>query len=154
LRFSFFAAGSEHLECAVVGTLEVGLVTIEGGEGPGLVQGAEGEGGAGILVADFELFVDGGFLAGGFEVEEGGFDGCGAVQAPIGGDELADEAELGGGLRLKLGEVGVAEGAELVLGLGFEDDGAGGEAVGDGGGLTAGETLGGGRSVRECAVGA
>jgi hypothetical protein len=67
---------------------------------------------------------------------------------------LADEAELDGGLGLKLGEVGVAEGAEVVLGLGFEDDKVGGEAVGDGGALAAGAALGCDGSVREGAIGA
>jgi hypothetical protein len=150
-----FVAGGEGLQSAVVGALEVGLVPIESGEDAGFAaEGAEGEGDAGVVVADLELLADVGFLAGDFVVAEGGLDGGGAVQAPTGGDEFPDEVELEGGFGLELGEVGVAEGAEVVLGLGFEDEGAGGEAVGDGSGLAAGVARGGDRSVRAGAIGA
>ena len=95
VRFSIFAAGGEHLERAVVVALEAGLVAIEGVEGAGFgAQGAECEGGAGLAVADFEQLVDLGFLAGGFGVEEGGLNVGGAVQAPLGTDELVDQVEV------------------------------------------------------------
>jgi hypothetical protein len=155
VRFFVFGRDGEGIEGAVVGALEAGLVAIEGGEGAGFVaQEAKGEGGAGLVVADIELHFDLWQLAGHLDVEESGFHIDGAGQAPAGGDELVDQEEVAGGLGLELGEVGVAKGAELVLGFGFEDDGVGGEAVDDGGVLAAGESLGGDRSVRKGAIGA
>ncbi len=146
----------EGFEGAVEGASVARLVTVEGGEDAGIVaQGAEGQGGAGLVVADLELLLDEVLAAGHFEVEEGAFEGGGAVHAPPGGDELDDEGlfdDVGG---LEVVEVGVAEGVEVVLGFGFEDDGcAGGEAVGEGSVAAAFESLGRDRPVGACAIGA
>lgn len=146
----------EGFEGAVEGAGVAGLVAVEGGEDAGLVaQGAEGQGGAGLVGADFEFLLDPGFLAGHFEIEEGGFEGGGAVHAPLGGDELEDEGVVNDVGGLEVGEVGVAEGVEVVFGFGLENDGgAGGEAVGEGGVAAAGEALGGDGPVGASAIGA
>lgn len=130
----------------------MGVVTVEVGEGAGFVaEGAEGEGSAAcgvVFLADF------GFLARHFVVEEGGLGGEEAEPAPAGGDKQIDEPAVDGGCRLELVEIGLAEGAEVVLGLVWQDDLAGAEAVGDGGGPAAGESLGGFGTAGAGAVGA
>jgi hypothetical protein len=152
----FFTAGRQGLESALAGAAVAGFVAADGGEGLGLVgaEGAKGEGGAGVGVADLEFLVDLRLLAGHFEVEEGGFDVAEAVQAPAGGDVLVEEAEFDGGGWPKLEEVGVAEGAIFVFGFVFEDDAARGEAVSSGAGLRAIAAVGSDGAAREGAVGA
>ena len=149
------APGFEELQNAVVDALEVGLVAAEGCEDAGFVaESAVGDGGAGFGVADLEFLLDLGFLALHFEIEERDFEGDGAVQAPAGGGERVDRVDLEAGFGPEVEDVSLAEGTETVHGLIAEDGAAGGEAVGEGGGLAAGEAFGGDGSARARSVGA
>ena len=66
--------------------MEAGFVTVQEGE---LGAGSEvGEGGG-----DTRDFVAAGLLGEGV-IEEAGFDGPGAAEAPVGGDHLLDDAEF------------------------------------------------------------
>jgi Methyltransferase domain len=148
--FSLFAPGFEQFQEFVADAAEVGLVAAEGLKDAGFVaEGAVGDGDAGCGVAGFDILV-----ALHFEIEEGGFEGDGAVEAPAGGGELVDEVDVEAGFGPELEDVGFAEGAELAHGLVAEDGAAGGEAVGEGGGLAAGEAFGGDGSAGAGSVGA
>ena len=86
--------------------------------------------------------------------EEAGFDGSVAGDAPMGGGELMDEIGLGLGLGEEMVEIFAELGFVFAGGFAGEDDGAGGESVGEGvesGGFFA---CGGGGAVGFCAVGA
>jgi hypothetical protein len=145
---NFFIFALQGLAGGFTDVVEVSLVPIEDGEDAGIVaQGAEGEGG-------FEILAGAGLLAGDFGIEEIDLQGPEAEQAPAGGGEAVDEGEVAGGLGRELEEVALAEGAEFVLGLVGEDDSAGGEAVGEGGGLAAGAACGCDGTARACSVGA
>lgn len=63
-----------------------------------------------------------------FDVELGLDDGE-ALQAPLGGDHLVDQMELGGAAGLELIEVGGEELVEFFGVLGGQDEGLGSEAV-------------------------
>jgi len=153
--FGLFPPGFQELEGSVADALEVGLVAGEAGEDGGrLPEGAEGEGAAGGGVVGFELFGNVAFAAADFDFEEVEFEGFGAHEAPAGGGELFEEVEVEGGFGPEVEEVHLTKGAEFVEGFVFEDDLAGGEAVGDGSGPAAGEALGGLGTVGTGAVGA
>ncbi|HEY1206678.1 MAG: hypothetical protein ABSH46_09245 [Bryobacteraceae bacterium] len=149
------AAGFQEFQGGVVGALEVGLVAVKAGKDAGLVvEGAECECGAGCGVIAFGFIAAVAFSAADFDFDEGGLDGFGADEAPACGDESIDEEDIDQGRGPEVEEVDFAEGAEVVFGFVFEDDLAGGEAVGDGGGGAAGEALGGDGSAGPGAVGA
>ncbi len=61
--------------------------------------------------------------------EELGFDDGEAVEAPLGGDQLMNEVELGGAVGMEVVEVGEEELVELGGVLGGEHESLGGEAV-------------------------
>jgi hypothetical protein len=128
-----FAEVEEGAEGDVVFAEEAGLVAGEGVEGVVAVgEGFEGEGEAEGFVEVGPFLLDAGALAGHLGVEEGGFGGPIATEAPTGGDELFEEVGFGGGGRREAMGVEVAD---VVEGGGFlvgEDEGAGGESVGEG----------------------
>jgi hypothetical protein len=77
------AEAAEGIEDAVEGAAVAGLVAFEEGEGAGIVgEGAEGEGGAGALADGIEIALDLGLEFYHFDVEEGGFGGPDALEAP------------------------------------------------------------------------
>jgi hypothetical protein len=138
----------QFLQSGPVGASEAGGQAIEVGDGVGFV--AEGSVGGG----EFEFFRNVGFLAGHFGVIEVHFVGGEAVEAPAGGGEQGDEVYFARGPGAELGEVSVAEGAEFFFGFAGEDDLAGREAMGEGRGLAARESLRGLGSSRARSVGA
>ena len=155
MQFLIFELGVEELQGAAELGAEAGFVAVEAFEAAGIIyQMLIGNGGAGFCVADLVLSADLGFLASDLAIHEGGLEGQGAVVAPAGGDQLIDEIEPGAGLGLVLGQVFFAQGVELVLGFAFEEELAGGESVGEGGGVGAGASLGGDGPVGFGAVGA
>jgi hypothetical protein len=161
LNFLNFAAGgvlvaaSEVLEDAVAGAAEVGRVAIEDDEDAGIVtEGAEREGGLGFVGTDGKVLLYLWPLAEHFEVEEGGFDGPDAIEAPAGGDQFVDEIGLDEVAGLELDVPGLLEGLEAVLGFAGEDDAGSGEAVGHRAERGAGAAFGCDRSVRLGAIGA
>jgi len=155
VKFPIFQQRGEELESPAAFGAEAGLVAVEALEGAGFVaEGLVGDDDAGFGGADFELFEDLGFLAVHFVVDEGGLEGQDAVEAPADGDELIDEVALGTGLGLIFGQVVFAKGVEFLLGFVSQDEPAGGESVGEAGGVGAGAALGGDGSAGFCAVGA
>ncbi len=155
MQFLILELGVQELQGAVDLGAEAGLVAVEALEGAGIVyQMLVSDGGAGLCVADLELFADLGFLASDLVIHEGGLEGQDAVVAPAGGDQLIDEVEPGAGLGLVLGQVFFAQSVELLLGFAFEEELAGGESMGERGGTGAGDTLGGDGSAGPGAVGA
>ncbi len=131
--FFAFAEAAEGFESAVDGSGEADFVAVEQGEGWGVVaEGFEGEGGASGFVNEFELLIDTGALPGRFEIEEGGFEGPDALEAPAGDDDLVDQVGLELVGRDELVDVGLAEAFESLSGFVLEDDDAGAESVGDG----------------------
>ena len=155
VQFPIFLQSVQHFHDFVANAAEAGLVAAEAGEDAGfVVEGAEGEGVADVYAAGFELVFDVGFAAADFDLEEGGLVGPDAVEAPAGGDELFHQVGFEGIAGLELDEVEVAEGAEVVLGLIFEEDAAGGESMGDAGGVGAGAALGGDGTAGFGAIGA
>ncbi len=124
------AQEEEVVEGALVHEVEAAFIAVDEGDG-----GAVGETGKGIGHA-----VEGGCggLGGDLLVEEGGFDGPGAAQAPIGCGHVLDHAEFQavGGL-----EAGDVVGEQSGEGLGtfvLEDHAMGQETMADG---VAGGTL-------------
>ena len=80
---------------AVVLAGVAGLIAGNEGEGRGVVgERAEGQGDMDVRIGLDELAVDFGSTARNFGVEEDGFDGADAVEAPGGGDHFADEVVL------------------------------------------------------------
>jgi len=155
VKFPIFEASFQKNEGAAELGAEAGLVAVEALEGAGIVaEGLVSDDGAGFGGADFELFEDFGFLEVHLAVEEGGLEGQEAVVPPADGDQLIDEVALGAGLGLVVGQVVCAKGIELLLGFVSEDEPAGGESVGEAGGVGAGAALGGDRSAGSGAVGA
>jgi hypothetical protein len=131
-----------------VDAVEADGVAIEVGEGVRFVaEGAEGCG-------HFEILADAGYLAGDCGIQEVGLDGPEAIEAPAGGGEEGDEVNLANGAGPEVGEVGVAKGAILFLGFTRKNDLAGGEAVGEGRGLAAGESFRGLGPTGASAIGA
>jgi hypothetical protein len=63
-------------------------------------------------------------------VQQAGFDGAGAVEAPTGDSHGLDGAQFEVILRLEGGDVFLEEGVKFLLGLVFEDDAVAIEAVG------------------------
>jgi hypothetical protein len=98
--------------------------------------------------------LDLGLVADHLEVEERGFVGPGAVQAPARCEQLLDEVLLVRVAGLEVAQVDIAQGAELLFGLVIEKDAAGAEAVGEGGGVGTGAAFGGHGSARAGAIGA
>ncbi len=90
-----------------------------------------GEGHALFGVDEFELAVDGGLLVGHFEVDESGFDGDGAIEAPLGGGHAFDEKDLDGSGGLEAVNEGLAD--IVVIGLRFiiQNNFARGKSVGE-----------------------
>jgi hypothetical protein len=121
--------------------------------------------GAGGALAFVGEFVAGEDLAEHLVVEEGGFDGGVAAEAPLGGDDGFDEVEFDGVGGLEAEEAAVAEGVEDLGILVIEEEVlVGAEAVGGvvagGDGLTSGGdgaiglgsvAAGGPRAVWRCA---
>jgi len=145
----------EGFEQAQVFSLQASLIAVEETErtvraGQGLEGDGETVGVGNVLV----FFIDPGGLVVHFLLEQGGFDGGVAGQPPVGGGDLMHEVGFGFALRAEMVEVGAEVGLVIGFGLGVEDDGAGGESVGErvaGGGELA---LGGFRAVGLGAVGA
>ncbi len=89
--------------------------------------------GEAVGVVDFGKFaVDGFGLAERLDFEDARFDGAEAAQTPAGGGHGFDEFLFDGVGGLKAVEEGIEEEVEFGLRFGFEDDGAGGEAVAEG----------------------
>ena len=100
-RQILFAELAEELERAVPHAGQAGLLALVQGEGTlgaGLFD--EGEGGADGVIDFGELLRDFGGHALHGDVEQGDFDGPAAHLAPLGGEHLVDEVELGGGAGL------------------------------------------------------
>ncbi len=131
--------GSKFVARARGFTLQTPGVAKQQGERVGFVGGLlEGERGAGGVIDGLA----GGYESGGHEVhlivEEGGLHGAGAVEAPIGNGQFADDDLFGGRGRLMLREEGEVKGEKGFAILIAEDGGErgafrGGEAVGDAG---------------------
>jgi hypothetical protein len=132
------------VECA----LDAGFVARKSfdGAGTGSVIGegprARIEGGR-VLVARQLRYAD---------IEQTGFEGAHAAQAPGGHGHLLDEQGFGGSGWLVFGEKGVEQFLELVRVFVGEDDGLGGEAVAKRVEADGGATFGSARAGRELGV--
>ena len=105
------------MEGAVFVADEAGFVEREAIEVVELLE-SEGGAGGGIGVEAGAVVVD-------LEVEEGGFGGPEAAEAPFGGGEVFDGGGFGGGGGLEVVEEFGEEGGEALGGFGVEDDGLG-----------------------------
>jgi hypothetical protein len=108
----------------------VAVQQAEGGVGAG--HAIEGYGDAAAVVDVVEVVIDPFLVVFHLVFEEAGFDGGVAAEAPVGGGELADEIELGLAAGVEVGEVVVELGFVFGARFGGEDDGLGGESVGEG----------------------
>ena len=81
-----------------------------------------------MLLAEFRSGLQGlhGFLD---RVAEGGFGALDALEAPLGGGDLADEDFIHGVGGLEVGADGVVEGFEIFEGIAGDDGEAGSDAV-------------------------
>ena len=129
-----FADDDELGEGAGMGSLEGGFGALDGGEF--LVDADLAEAEAVIVVAIGIFAVVLGFVIGEGLVVDGGGDGLGPVQAPIGGDHALDQVKFGDGAGLEGFEVVVLELFKQGVALIAEDDRSGGQAMFDG--VTAG----------------
>ena len=133
------------MEGAVEGALDAGLVTAEGVEDAGCGTGVPAED-----VGDFVFVgkavivgVEGLLLVDEAEIEEAGFDGAAAGEAPLGHDDLVDEGGFEGAGGLEVIEEGVEEFFEGVFLFAPDDGVIGSEAVFEGIGADGGLALGG-----------
>ena len=113
-------------ERARVGPLQTGLDALEERVRIGISQPGEG----GCEGLDGAERVVGAFF-GAFDVldVELGLDDGEALKAPLGGNHIVDQVELGGAVGLELIEAGGEELVEFVGVLSGQDEGLGGEAV-------------------------
>jgi hypothetical protein len=124
---------AEEFEGAVDGSGEAGFVAVKEGEGAGVIgEGFEGEGDARGLVDFLEFAFDFGALPGDFAIEEGGFEGPGAFEAPAGDDDLVHEIGLDLVTGREVGDIGIADPLEALRGFVFEDSDLGVQPVGGG----------------------
>ncbi len=135
----------ELVEGAVEGALDAGLVAAEGVEDAGRGTGVPAEdvgefvfvGKADVAVFEVPLAVDEA------EIEEAGFDGAAAGEAPLGHDDLVDEGGFEGAGGLEVIEEGVEEFVEGLVVFAADDGVIGSEAVFEGIGADGGLALGG-----------
>jgi len=112
------------VEGALIHQVKAGLVAADEGDG-----GAAGEAGEGVREA---VEVDFGGLGDDLSIEEAGFDGPGAAQAPMGRGNLLDDAEFQAIGGLEVVDVAGQEGREGLGALDFQGHASGQEAVADG----------------------
>ena len=146
----------EFVEGAVEGALDAGLVAAEGVEDAGCGTGVPAEdvgefvfvGKAAVVGFEVPLVVDEA------EIEEAGFDGAAAGEAPLGHDDLVDEGgfESAGGLEVI--EEGVEEFVEGIFLFAPDDGVIGSESVFEGIEADGGLALGGGGAGAVLGVGA
>jgi hypothetical protein len=124
---------SEHFQEPLVFVMEPRLITIEEREGAvRACESFEGQGEAVILGHLLVLLAEALFLILHAVLKEARFDAGVAGDAPMGGGELMDEVDLGLGLGAEVVEIIAELGLVFVGGFIEEDDGAGGESVGEG----------------------
>jgi hypothetical protein len=155
-RVRELAGGLEALELvegAVEGALDAGFVAAEGFEDAGCGTGVPAEDVGEFVCVDEAVVV--GFevllVVDEAEIEEAGFDGAAAGEAPLGHDDLVDEGGFEGAGGLEVIEEGVEEFVEGLFVFAVDDGVFGGEAVFEGieangglafGGFGAGAELG------------
>jgi hypothetical protein len=132
----------QRFQDAVVLVMEARLIAVEQCErASGAGEGVESDGEAVIFREVWIVLIEAFFLIQHAMFEEPGFDACVTRDAPMGGGELMDEIAFGLGLGAEMIQIVVQLGLVFVRGFIEEDDGAGGEPVGEGvegGGLFAG----------------
>ena len=127
------AEEAEIKEGTLAGLAEAGFVPIEEVEAVGMIgQSFEGHGLTRRLIEAAEFGVEAGVLALHFEVEGSGFNGPEAALTPLGDDDFFNEIGFDAIARLEAKEIGIEGLLETLLGFIGEEDGLGGEAVGNG----------------------
>jgi len=109
---------------------QAGFVACKQRHDAGLVgQRAEGQGENHAVIDDGEFLVHLGFLGDHFAIDEGGFDGGGAANAPTGGEHLSDQTLLLEGDRFVHGVEVFAHALEVAAILASKEDGVAGCAA-------------------------
>lgn len=127
------AEEAEIEEGTLAGLAEAGFVAIEEVEAVGMIgQSFKGHGLTGRLIEAAEFGVEIGVLALHFEIEGSGFNGPETALTPLGDDDLLNEIGFDAVARLEAKEIGIESLLEALLGFVSEEDGLGGEAMGDG----------------------
>src|SRR5207302_1193458 len=128
---ALLAQAEKHVVVLLVNAAQPGFVTQDQSEGAGLVgQRAEGGGEQYAAIDGVESRLQLGFLSDHFQIDEGGFDGGGAAQAPGGGEHLVDQVLLLQGDWFVHGVVVLAHAFEVArIFASKEDRVAGGAAV-------------------------
>ena len=127
------AEEAEIEEGTFAGLAEAGFVAIEEVEAVGMIgERFEGHGLTGRLIEAAEFGVEVGVLALHFKVEGSGFNGPEAALTPLGDDDFLNEIGFDSVARLEAKEIGIERLLETLLGFVSEEDGLGGEAMGNG----------------------